>query len=347
MVCKFLCSCIGIILFCSTLEAATSNAWSNTKPMNITRDLHTATLLHNGKVLVAGGWGGGASAELYDPVNKTWVVTGSMNTARSNHTAILLTNGNVLVIGGYNGSVLASAELYNPTTGKWTVTNPMSTARYYHTTTLLPNGKVLVTGGWDGSSYLASAEIYNTVIGTWIATNAMISRRHHHTTTLLPNNQILASGGVGDLDTAIYNSELYASPQIVVKPNRSSITNGSTQQFIAIEKQADGKEKDVTNFVVWKSCNEDIVTISNTGVAVGLKKGVAVITATMESDDKDHDIASSDSMLTVVDIDTYSYNENNYKTRFKSTEQLVNIRPLHSDMAIVPSKLSHSYSVTH
>jgi len=81
---------------------------------------HTATLLPNGKVLVAGGFRASALgiADLYDPVTGTWSATGSLATARYFHTAILLTTGKVLVTGGFNaGTYLASAELYDPATG--------------------------------------------------------------------------------------------------------------------------------------------------------------------------------------------------------------------------------------
>ena len=65
---------------------------------------HTATLLPNGKVLVAGGYDSSgvylSSAELYDPASGTWTATGSLNTARCCHTATLLPNGKVLVAGG-------------------------------------------------------------------------------------------------------------------------------------------------------------------------------------------------------------------------------------------------------
>ena len=64
---------------------------------------HTATLLPNGKVLVAGGYleaASLASAELYDPATGTWSATGSLATGARNHTATLLPNGKVLVAGG-------------------------------------------------------------------------------------------------------------------------------------------------------------------------------------------------------------------------------------------------------
>ena len=97
---------------------------------------HTATLLPNGKVLVAGGFIGGSgylsSAELYDPASGNWTATGSLNNARSYHTATLLPNGKVLVAGGLgtDGVVFSSAELYDPASGNWTATGSLNTARY-------------------------------------------------------------------------------------------------------------------------------------------------------------------------------------------------------------------------
>jgi hypothetical protein len=79
------------------------------------RSSHTATLLPNGKVLVAGGVGSSgilASAEIYDPASGSWTATGNMLSGREFHTATLLPNGQVLVAGGVGyGPVLASAEL--------------------------------------------------------------------------------------------------------------------------------------------------------------------------------------------------------------------------------------------
>src|SRR4029077_17628931 len=98
--------------------------FGNIGSLGAARQLHTATLLPEGKVLVAGGQGTSgalASAELYDPATGTWTGTGSLGTARYSHTATLLPNGKVLVAGGrdsgFNPS--ASAELYDPASGTW------------------------------------------------------------------------------------------------------------------------------------------------------------------------------------------------------------------------------------
>ena len=168
----------------------------------IPRQNHTATLLPNGKVLVAGGYNGTylSSAELYDPATGMWTTTGSMPTARRYHSATLMPNGKVVVVGGYNGSYLSSAELYDPATGTWTTAGSMPTARGYHTATLMPNGKVMVVGGYNGG-YLSSSVLYDPATETWSTANAMTSARQNHTATLLPNGKLLVSGGQGSSST--------------------------------------------------------------------------------------------------------------------------------------------------
>src|SRR5256885_997795 len=63
-----------------------------TGSLNTARYYHTATLLPNGMMLVAGGRDSNgnisASSELFDPASGTWTATtGNLNTARLHHTA--------------------------------------------------------------------------------------------------------------------------------------------------------------------------------------------------------------------------------------------------------------------
>ena len=191
--------------------AATPFEWEYTGSLKTARFHHTATLLPDGRVLVAGGEDrlyALASAELYDPATGTWSDTGSLNTARDSHTATLLPNGKVLVAGGGETDLYsASAELYNPATGSWSPTGSFDTGRIFHTATLLANGKVLVAGGRDPRLVeLASADLYNPATGTWSATGSLNTARYDHTATLLRNGMVLVAGGNPDeLDSA----ELY------------------------------------------------------------------------------------------------------------------------------------------
>jgi hypothetical protein len=93
-----------------------TQTWTPTGSLAGKRSSHTAILLPNAQVLVAGGFGPGtlSSAELYDPVIGIWTSAGGMNAARGLHTATLLPNGNALLAGGFGStSNLTSAELYD------------------------------------------------------------------------------------------------------------------------------------------------------------------------------------------------------------------------------------------
>lgn len=195
----------------SAPSALAAGTWSATGWMVTGRNQATATLLANGKVLVAGGNNGLvlSSSELYDPSAGTWNATGSLNTARYGATATRLQTGKVLVVGGDGSSgILSSAELYDPSTGTWSATGSLNTARAWGTSTLLANGKVLVAGGSGTSGVLASAELYDPSTGTWSATGSMASARQYQTATALPNGKVLVAGGLGTGPT-LSSAELY------------------------------------------------------------------------------------------------------------------------------------------
>jgi hypothetical protein len=204
--------CIGGIVSAELYDPDAAGFFSPTGALTAARYAHTATLLQNGKVLVAGGFGVTSdcqdvgvqaqnTAELYGPVTGSFNKTGNMTFPRGGHTATLLTDGKVLVAGGGDqgggGTGSASAELYDPSTGVFTQTGSMAVARFRHTATLLQNGKVLIVGGvpLDSSNPTSTAELYDLATGSFTATGGMTTAREEHTATLLTDGKVLIVGG--------------------------------------------------------------------------------------------------------------------------------------------------------
>jgi len=175
------------------------------------RERHTATLLSNGEVLIAGGSNLiqlappslPAGAEIFHPASATFTATGSLNVPRDFHTATLLKNGKVLIAGGVgNNGIIGDAELYDPATGLFTFTGYMVNARYLHTATMLTSGKVLIVGGEGtgaGAGGVAAAEIYDPDTGTFTATGTLVAPPLSFASAasvLLPDGTVLNVGGV-------------------------------------------------------------------------------------------------------------------------------------------------------
>ena len=196
--------------------SATTPAWTpTTGSLTAARYQHTATLLNDGTVLVAGGLNSTyvPYGEIYNPSTKTFTQTSNqMLTPRYSATATLLGDGTVLIAGGYGGSgPTANCEIYDPSTGKFTSTGALHTGRYNMPATLLNDGTVLVAGGLGASStYLSSAEIYNPTTKTWNAlSNSMTDSRSGYSASLLSSGKVLLAGGVDSTRQPVNTAELY------------------------------------------------------------------------------------------------------------------------------------------
>src|SRR5664280_263643 len=206
------------------VESASATAgpaqFAATGSMTSARDGHTATLLPDGTVLVAGGHATGVagsfvSAELYDPAASTFIPTGSMAQPRMGHTATIVQRdggARVLIVGGFDDNsqkTTGTAELYDPASGTFSATGSLSQARFGQTATLLADGRVLIAGGQSRALALNSAEVYDPKTGTFALTGPMAQSRFGQTATLLPNGQVLVAGGYNASQMWLASTELY------------------------------------------------------------------------------------------------------------------------------------------
>ena len=190
--------------YCDLYDPIT-NTWSATGDLANGRWGHTAILLQNGKVLVAGGFvpfnGSITSTELYDPASGLWSAAASLLTARGDHQATLLADGRVLVTGGVTPvGDSAGAELYDPASNTWTAIANFPTMFFSYTATLLPSGEILLVGG-TGPAKTVAAWLYDPGSLTWSA--AASPAIAHSSALLLPNGKVFATGA------GTPNAELY------------------------------------------------------------------------------------------------------------------------------------------
>ena len=170
----------------------------------------TATLLVDGRVLVAGGYDYPSPTQsvpqykkqawLYQPDTNSFVPAGEMKLARARHTASLLPDGRVLIAGGEDDSnTHASTELFDPkqaVASAWSAGPDLPGSRAGHVAVTLSDGQILMAGGYGSSTYLASFVIYKPSTNSFQSPAASLSKaRATIAATLLQNGKVLLAGG--------------------------------------------------------------------------------------------------------------------------------------------------------
>ena len=192
--------------------------------MNVPREFHTATLLPDGRVLLAGGNSDSIpgvlrDCETYAAATGTWSETSPLNRKRNLHEQVLLADGRVLAAGGDIGSaiglnVTGVCEIFDPAANTWTLTHPLATPRADFTANLLPDGNVFAVGGTDdGREALASIEEFDPVAGRWHLLGAILAQpRMNHTATTLPDGSVLVAGGIAN-EQIVAEAEIFVTPK--------------------------------------------------------------------------------------------------------------------------------------
>jgi len=189
-----------------------AGTWSSTAgTMSTPRFEHTATLLDDGRVLIAGGQGPPvsgntaalATTEIYDVAVNSFRKSNDMGDARFNHTAVKLPDRSVLVVGGaggQNGDIsLSTAEVFNPSDSSWSSAGTLTNSRTGHTATAFNDGRVLVSGGESvtrgNRKSLNSAEIFSLDKREWRSAGTMNCPRSEAAAGLLNDGSVIVAAG--------------------------------------------------------------------------------------------------------------------------------------------------------
>ncbi|MDP7040057.1 MAG: kelch repeat-containing protein [Myxococcota bacterium] len=200
---------------------------------SINRAYHSATLLQDGNLLIAGGVGvinsvatSLNSALLYDPESGTYAAV-PMVQQRSHHTATLLEDGSVILIGGrYEGQVLTSTEIFDPITQTFSAGPFLNTARAGHSAVRIGTMGVAVIGGHSVNATLNSIEFVAPLQTQTITGPNLVTARHGAIAVYVDDfDAILVAGGYESIHTEFSTGRGLNSIEIIKVENSNPATS--------------------------------------------------------------------------------------------------------------------------
>lgn len=225
-----------------------TETWSNAAPLSIPRAGSTATLLPDGRVLVAGGTKGDGqnrlfavddllttslrTTEIYDPANNTWTAGPNMSEPKAGAVAVALDSGEVMIAGGITFQTIFGIPIpdfsdavafYDPASNSFR-TRTMREKRALFGMTKLADGRVLMAGGAGGDIFsigpIKKTEIYDPATDNFTNLALLSTSVAFSGCVTLPDGRAAIVGGAtGDLDDPIPVNNCW-----IFDPNGDTIT---------------------------------------------------------------------------------------------------------------------------
>ena len=283
------CATPGCPVSSAELYNPVAGTFANTGALSVPRFNHSATLLTNGQVLVAGGYSSctatctsETTAELFDPSAGTFSSTQALSTARSGQTATLVPSGDVVIAGGTSaGATLASIDFYQPSA----LTPPgLTSITVTPANQSIPGNmaqQFVALGTFSGG---ATQTLRSAV---WTSSNQTVTGITNDSSGVgyvysVSSGSTVITAGAGSVNGSTLLNTAPSLTYLNITPGSPTVLAGQTQQFSVTGSYSDGSTRNLTAAVTWSSSNRQVATLSSTtsGLASTVGAGNATIVAT-------------------------------------------------------------------